>query len=369
MRRMRSKSKIAVAAVTAAAMVFTLMPGFAFAGEESPAEPVSATITFSAGTAEGFDVFPKEKLVVADNLTETYYPDVTVEPKGQVTVSDAIVAAHIEKYGQAYKENPTAYYDVEDGYFQSGTVKKQFGHEFVGLYYGNGKKFSTGVCLATVADGDVIETGVFSDDKYADVYSSFESRNYRTEKGKAVSVKLQADIWDESVLPCADATIMLIDKETGRLTAQGAVTDKAGNASLVFDKAGTYYVSATGTVTYNGYTGEEVTGNIIAPYAEIQVTETKSPAPAKLKTPVIKVKAGKKCASVSWKKVAGAKGYQVYRAASKNGAYKKIADVSAKKTSVKATKLKSKKTYYFKVRAYSKTAKSSFSKVKSAKIK
>ena len=58
----------------------------------------------------------------------------------------------------------------------------------------------------------------------------------------------------------------------------------------------------------------------------------------------------KNSAKQSWTKVSGAKGYELYRATSKNGTYKKVATTS--KTSYQDKKLSSKKTYYYKVRAY-----------------
>ena len=58
----------------------------------------------------------------------------------------------------------------------------------------------------------------------------------------------------------------------------------------------------------------------------------------------------KNSAKLSWTKVSGAKGYELYRATSKNGTYKKVATTS--KTSYQDKKLSSKKTYYYKVRAY-----------------
>ena len=58
----------------------------------------------------------------------------------------------------------------------------------------------------------------------------------------------------------------------------------------------------------------------------------------------------KNSAKLSWTKVSGAKGYELYRATSKNGTYKKVATTS--QTSYQDKKLSSKKTYYYKVRAY-----------------
>lgn len=90
-------------------------------------------------------------------------------------------------------------------------------------------------------------------------------------------------------------------------------------------------------------------------------------------TPTLKVSAAKKSAKLTWNKQS-ASGYVIYRATSKNGKYKKIATVkSGKTTSYKNGKLKSGKTYYYKIRAY-KTVNGekvygAYSNIKKVKIK
>lgn len=73
-----------------------------------------------------------------------------------------------------------------------------------------------------------------------------------------------------------------------------------------------------------------------------------------LKAPSINVKStAKRKAVATWKKVNGAKGYQVSVATKKSGKYKvKLTLKGASKTRGIIKKLKSKKTYYIKVRAY-----------------
>ena len=68
--------------------------------------------------------------------------------------------------------------------------------------------------------------------------------------------------------------------------------------------------------------------------------------------PKIKTKAGRKKITISWKKVAGAKGYQVYRAVKKKGSYKKVKTTRARSWINKGCKRG--KMYYYKVRAYTK---------------
>lgn len=58
-------------------------------------------------------------------------------------------------------------------------------------------------------------------------------------------------------------------------------------------------------------------------------------------------------AYVKWKKISGASGYEIYRATSKNGSYQSVKNItSGSTTSYTNSKLKRKKLYYYKVRAY-----------------
>lgn len=91
-------------------------------------------------------------------------------------------------------------------------------------------------------------------------------------------------------------------------------------------------------------------------------------------TPSVKVSAGSKSVKVTWKKIKSVSGYEVYSSTSKKGKYKRIKTITKSSTvSYTNTKLKSKKTYYYKVRAY-KTIKgkkiySNYSSIKSTKAK
>ncbi len=82
-------------------------------------------------------------------------------------------------------------------------------------------------------------------------------------------------------------------------------------------------------------------------------------------------KTGTKSATLTWSKLSGISGYQVYCATSKNGDYKKLKSTTA--LSYKKTGLTKGKTYYFKVRAYKKvsgkTVYGVFSDIKSVKVK
>lgn len=92
------------------------------------------------------------------------------------------------------------------------------------------------------------------------------------------------------------------------------------------------------------------------------------------KTAIAKITAKKKALTLTWTKVAGASGYQIYRSTKKTGSYKLVKTIGKQGiVSWKNSKLKKKKTYWYKVRAYrvvsGKKVYGSFSTVKYKKTK
>lgn len=124
-------------------------------------------------------------------------------------------------------------------------------------------------------------------------------------------------------------------------------------------KLGTY--TKVGTATKTSYTDKKVRAGKTY-YYKVAVSNGGNQSDAAkvtvMKQPKIKVKAAKRSAKISWKKDSSASGYRVYMSTKKKGKYKMAAIVSGKKK-VKATikKLKSGKTYYFKVSAYKEVGK------------
>ena len=84
-------------------------------------------------------------------------------------------------------------------------------------------------------------------------------------------------------------------------------------------------------------------------------SKVKSEKPTLASVSVKKVKAGKKQAVLSWKKLSGANGYEIVRSTKKSKGYKKVKTITSAAT-VKYTdkKLKSNQIYYYKVRGYRK---------------
>ena len=103
-------------------------------------------------------------------------------------------------------------------------------------------------------------------------------------------------------------------------------------------------------------------------------TYTQIGTATKTATPTLKVSSSKKgVAALSWTNVAGETGYQVYYSTKKDSGFKSLASYNGNVVKGSKTGLTSKKTYYFKVRAYKKTDSgtvySAWSSVKSIKIK
>ncbi len=71
------------------------------------------------------------------------------------------------------------------------------------------------------------------------------------------------------------------------------------------------------------------------------------------KATISSVKGQKKKITIKWKKVSGVHGYEIYRATSKNGKFKKVKTIkNASKTTYVNNKLKKGKKYYYKIRTY-----------------
>ena len=164
-----------------------------------------------------------------------------------------------------------------------------------------------------------------------------------------------------------------------RKTGESKFTQVASTKELSYtdtdvSQSGTYYYSVQAVSTkWGGAVKSSYDKNISVNIKDTAPTPTPA-AVTKPKTPTVTVTAGKKKAVVKWKKISNASGYFVYRATSKSGKYTAVSTIK-KGSAVSYTnkKLTSKKTYYYKVRAYrtvnGKKVYSSYSKVKSVKVK
>lgn len=250
-------------------------------------------------------------------------------------------------------------------------------------------------------------------------YSYFENNTVNTTVSSKTTVSLKGVGYDENYSPIvkaiSNATVVAAkyENETSTATTGNAVTlaqtDDNGVATLSFDKAGTYVLSAyrldsdgkhsnisrpygivkvlaavtaptaTPTATPTAApTATPTTTPTATPTATPTIKPTASPVPTvtpapsdnkdvkkaaktptKVKVVVKKSKKKKKSVTVSWKKAANAKGYRITLSKKKNGKYKKVTDTKKTKYTFKKTK----GTYYVKLTAYVvKSDKATFSK-------
>lgn len=131
----------------------------------------------------------------------------------------------------------------------------------------------------------------------------------------------------------------------GKYTEVGKVSNKSSNTytdrGLVSGKTYYYKIRA-----YKGVDKENLYGD----YSSSFSGKTKYPSQVKNLKQISSYKTSVK---LSWDKASYASGYRVYRATSKSGTYKRVAELTGS-TNTKFTdkKLTSGKTYYYKVRAY-----------------
>ena len=205
---------------------------------------------------------------------------------GQLTFDEALVAAH-----EAYCPAGT------DGYKQSGgQVQKLWDrtdaanplNDSNNYFIVNNVPIHSGVPNVTIKDGDYLYASANVDSKYwSDYFTYFDRRTAEVEAYQDLTLNLKgipsmvADVTEDSFAPRNISDISLGLWKDGTFEAfENAKTDANGNVTLSFDKAGTYYVTAKGTVhatigDYSeGHTGEaiEVDCPIMAPYCVVTVT-------------------------------------------------------------------------------------------------
>lgn len=178
-------------------------------------------------------------------------------------------------------------------------------------------------------------------------------------------LKLHAAFTPGNVI-CTDVSWTSSDAQKVSVTAQGQIRAvKEGTAVITAASVWDPSKEASVTVTVLPKKEEE------SEQPPVKETETQKPenpgnptdvkpvkpAPAKVRLSSAKRLSGKRI-KLKWKKVSGADGYEIYRAAKKKGKYTRIAVIKKGKTiTYTDKKAKQKKTYYYKVRAYRKDGK------------
>lgn len=343
------KKKI-ISVLTAAAVMAACFPaGAAAAGTSSS----KATVHFSAGTPSAFEMVDEE-LTVHGDLAEKYFPNIAANEPSGVSFADVLVAAHIKKYGESKVKNyldmvpGTANADASGQVADKTQIKKLFGHAGSGIYFINDNACKESVSVK-VKNRDHLYAGAGQSGRMNLGYSFFEKNVYSVKAGKKVRVKAdyktvstdaQGRVSESKGSNLSNMKIEIIKKAGAKVIKTSYTTNANGIASISFREPGVKYISLTGNVnTANGQVA------LAGAIAKVKVFLGK--------TKIRKKSSSIKTVTLKWKKVPGAKKYEVFRSMKKNGKFRKIKLASSTKFVNK--KLKSGKKYFYKVRAYAKT--------------
>ena len=244
---------------TLSLLLAVLMALSAFSAGVSAFAAESKSVTVEFGACDGGFVFEPQDIKVSADLSDKYEQYTgcndnsedgrTEEP----TILDAIIAAHIAKYGEKFYD--TAAFEA----YPSGWIKTFFGKSGAFSYRLN-SGFASGI-TETLSDGDYIEFEVYQDaEKWSDKYAYFETRELTVSPNKSVQLRLFAEDYDENYNPVETPVGAATVTVNGEKAAQ---TTRNGTANLTFDKSGTYYVSAECNTAL---------GYIFAPWCKVNVT-------------------------------------------------------------------------------------------------
>lgn len=249
------------------AMIFSMMPLTAFAADES------VNVDFSAQMANGFLCAPQNDTEVSASLAEDYgYTD---EVKDGVSALDVLVKAHQVIFEDAFTSETAAdYLFVNDGF-----VTKVFGVETYNLGFtvngatphddelvykdGYGEQYTGyNINQSVINDGDFVEFFIYQDSSYwYDNYVWFEQDGQKLEEltlnvGEESQLTLMGypivwygcnteEVIKDQTKAISDAHLCLVDASTGKITdLADVITDDDGQATVSFDEAGEYLLSA-----------------------------------------------------------------------------------------------------------------------------
>ncbi len=235
-------------------LLLGLLPGAARAAEEG------VTITFLASSSvEGFYV-PRRELKVLPGTAQQYgYVNGAEVAHGQVTLLDALVQAHVDKYGQAFTQAEDSvrrsYLDISD----SGFVQTAFGNTDASYsiqLVNGGPLGNATVATAVLREGDVVENLYPDPDSYGmDTYAyfSYESSpvtELTVVENTPVTLALMGDMAYKKTMPSYYGTY-----EPQVLSVEGGtVFPVLADGSL--GAAGEQVIEADGTVTFTLPQGE-----------------------------------------------------------------------------------------------------------------
>lgn len=341
------------------------------AGSYSKIQTVSggSTLSFNdAGLNADTTYYYKVRAVVTANGNSAYSNDSAIvsaktEPETQEPETPAPSDPESEqpKPEEPKQDTPSQENPEED---KTVAEKPETVTYTVGVSAGKGGKVSGG---ATKKAGEEVTVKATPDKGYyftgwkegGKKVSSSQTYKFKAEKDRKLTAEFAKLSKPVLTVSSADATSIKVSwkKITG---ATGYEVYRAASKNGKYTKKAA--ISSAKTVSYTDKkltTGKAyyykiravASGTVKTTYSEYSGIKNAKPVPAKVAD--VKASAGSKSVKLSWKKTAGTTGYEIYRAESKSGKYKKVKTINkASTTGYTDKKLKAKKKYYYRVRAY-----------------
>ena len=258
----------------------------------------SVTVDFSV--SDGSTIIMKEKIAVNDGLAEAYgYEVAAADHNGneidEATIFDAVVAAHVELYGEAFTPETAGDYLVMSYSF----ITKAFGRETATLgffandrmpndgIYNEGYGSYTGLACDTaeIKNEDEIVFFFYQDQFYwSDYKADFAVDKFDVKENEEITLSATAfSAWygsatEESIamysVAAAGADVYCSDNNGGY--EKIATLDANGEAKLFFAEAGEYTLYVA---------GEIAEGPVILDWATVTVEEAEAETPDKPETP------------------------------------------------------------------------------------
>lgn len=255
------------------------MPTIAFTIKDTSVKQRSVNIHF---TAIGYDktsnqhyyIIPRQELTVNNGTTVEYGRENADEnhmvggnnhgvKADQITPLDAILAMHKIKYGENFTK------ETSDNYITNGSyLMKIFGENGSISYMVNDrapvgdKTDGYGVNEYILSDGDDLVYFFYGSPYWADYFSYFDKKEIEVKEAEEFEIQLKAYYPMDQIsgkagnptkeirteIDLSSVELKLIDAKTNKVSdTVVAITDENGRATMKFDKAGEYIVSALTT--------------------------------------------------------------------------------------------------------------------------
>jgi hypothetical protein len=272
---------------------------------------------------------------------------------GKLSYDEALAAAH-----EAYCANGKAGYSAgmqSSTYGDYFSVTKLWSQDTSNaMFFANGKSTSS-VDQAEVVDKDNLYTSINAEPSGRDYLTTFDKTTATVKQYSGLKVNLKGHVgagYSEDELKDVNLSGIPVGvwKDGKFEKISGVVTDKEGNATVSFDKTGTYILTAKGEFDGTDWYGNPLKCPTMAPYCIVKVT----PHVHKLAAVKAKLATAKKAGNTAYWKCAGcgkffsnAKGTKVIK---KNSWVVKKSAMTAKAKTVKAKAKK--KTVITKAKAF-----------------